>query len=156
MVGSCEHDNGTSGSIKGVEFLQQLNYHQVLLKDSAPCSQLHVWVVLWMEILVFMIQEFKKSATGGQTPSWWTGLPLPRQGLTVSHASPTINTSALNHLWRFLLQTLVASVRVTSPNVPCSIKGPMTLPSSRKEKLCDIEFHGIDKGCPTSGTRPTS
>jgi hypothetical protein len=37
MAGSCEHDNETSASMKGGEFLDgQVGY--LLKRDSAPCS----------------------------------------------------------------------------------------------------------------------
>jgi len=35
-VSSYEHGNVTSGSITGVEFLDQLSDYQLLKKDSAP------------------------------------------------------------------------------------------------------------------------
>jgi hypothetical protein len=35
-VGSCEHDNELSGSIKGGEFLDQLSDYKVFKKDYAP------------------------------------------------------------------------------------------------------------------------
>jgi hypothetical protein len=34
----CQHDNETSGSIKGTEFFQQVSDYQLLNKDSALCS----------------------------------------------------------------------------------------------------------------------
>jgi hypothetical protein len=34
VAGSCEHDNKTSGSIKGREFIEQRNDYQLLKKDD--------------------------------------------------------------------------------------------------------------------------
>jgi hypothetical protein len=39
VAGSCEHDNEPSGSIKGGEFLDQLNDYQDLKDESVPWSQ---------------------------------------------------------------------------------------------------------------------
>jgi len=36
VVGSCEHGNEPSGSIKGGKFLDYLGGYQLLKKDSAP------------------------------------------------------------------------------------------------------------------------
>jgi len=36
MAGSCEHGNEPSGSVKDVEFLDQLSDCQLLKKDYAP------------------------------------------------------------------------------------------------------------------------
>jgi hypothetical protein len=38
VAGSCEHDNEPSGSIKGVEILDQMSDHQLLKKESATSS----------------------------------------------------------------------------------------------------------------------
>jgi len=38
VVGSCEHGNETSGSVKGREFLDYLSNYYNLKKDSALCS----------------------------------------------------------------------------------------------------------------------
>jgi hypothetical protein len=38
VAGSCEHGNESSGSIKGVEFLDYLSDYQLPNKDSAPWS----------------------------------------------------------------------------------------------------------------------
>jgi hypothetical protein len=40
LAGSCEHCNGSSGSIKVREFLDYLSDYQLLKKDSALWSQL--------------------------------------------------------------------------------------------------------------------
>jgi hypothetical protein len=38
VVGSCEHSNELSDSIKGEEFLDWLSSYRLLKKDSAPWS----------------------------------------------------------------------------------------------------------------------
>jgi hypothetical protein len=38
MVGSCEHSNESSGSIKGGQFLDHLSDYWLLNKDSGPWS----------------------------------------------------------------------------------------------------------------------
>jgi hypothetical protein len=40
VAGSCEHGNEPWCSIKGREFLGQLNHYQLLNKGFAPCSYL--------------------------------------------------------------------------------------------------------------------
>jgi hypothetical protein len=39
VTGSYEHGNEPSGSVKGDEFLDQMNDYQLLKKDSAPWSR---------------------------------------------------------------------------------------------------------------------
>jgi len=41
VLGSCEQGNEHLGPIKSGAFFNQLNGHQILKEDSAPCSQLH-------------------------------------------------------------------------------------------------------------------
>lgn len=41
-VGSCEHGNGPSGSMKGEELPDQLRDYQILTGDFAPCSDVSV------------------------------------------------------------------------------------------------------------------
>jgi hypothetical protein len=36
VAGSCEYFNGPSGLIEGAEFLDQLNYYQLLKNNSDP------------------------------------------------------------------------------------------------------------------------
>jgi hypothetical protein len=36
---SCERGNESSGSVNGEEFLDQVSYYQIPMKDSAPWSQ---------------------------------------------------------------------------------------------------------------------
>jgi hypothetical protein len=38
VVGSCEHSNEASVSIKGMKFLDHMSNCKLLKKDSAPCS----------------------------------------------------------------------------------------------------------------------
>jgi hypothetical protein len=38
VVGSCEHGNEPSGSIKGGEFLDKMSDYKLINRDSAPWS----------------------------------------------------------------------------------------------------------------------
>jgi VanZ family protein len=53
VVGSCEHSNKPSGSIKGREFLDQLNDYQHL-KDSAPWN--------WLVTKIYMKLRFLRTS----------------------------------------------------------------------------------------------
>jgi hypothetical protein len=47
-VGSSEHGNETSGSLKAWEFLDWLSGYKLLKKDSARWSWLVGWLVGWL------------------------------------------------------------------------------------------------------------
>jgi hypothetical protein len=38
VVSSCEHGNGRSGSMKDGEFIDQLSYYHLLMKNPVPWS----------------------------------------------------------------------------------------------------------------------
>jgi hypothetical protein len=45
-AGSCEHGNGSSGSIKDGEFLDQLSYYQLIRRYVILCCTISVVVLL--------------------------------------------------------------------------------------------------------------
>jgi hypothetical protein len=79
-----------------------------------------------------------------------------------SHALAVADASSSNHLRRSLLHTppslrsprlqrIFTVQAVQAVQAVQLFRGPMemSLSLSTKGKLCDVEFHGIDKGCPT-------
>jgi hypothetical protein len=62
VAGFCEHGNEPSGSIKGGEFLDQLNEYWLLKKDSAPwcySSSTFSELIYQLSTVRMMIHEYE-------------------------------------------------------------------------------------------------
>jgi hypothetical protein len=69
-VGSFEHVNKLSGSIKGEEFLYQLGDYWLLTKKSAPCSSL-VKKALHVDVAALTLMLQLKVTISDEDPVPW-------------------------------------------------------------------------------------
>jgi hypothetical protein len=53
LASTCYHRNDSSGSIKGVNFLEQLSYYQHLKANSVQRNQINKWV--WSSLLYRLV-----------------------------------------------------------------------------------------------------